>query len=683
MTVFELCKEYIASRSRNHELCACMLTGGVAAILAASAGLRSNKPLPLKAERSKPASSVNGKEAQAQDKVKVQSFAAAVRRFLALLEIAIPSIRSRESGMLMIISLLLISRTFLSLRITSVAAAVDKSAISGNPATVVRVVGLLLCWFAPVALANTTLRYCVGMLGLRLQSNLAHHLHRIYLNNDVFFAVASSHSVKNIDERITRHVASWSRNVAGFFTSILEPLINIVAFSYKVGSTSGSRTLAMVIGYYALFVAIAQKFSPDMEGLVAEQLSREGTLITAHNRLLKYAEELVMSKGQLFHRNLMNQYLESIVQHRSRAAFVQGRYGLMENLFLKYGSRILSNFVCLGVVLSRNTEATSGQDLLALFAETSYVFMKLSQGIGGLVRNCRGFFVLRSLSDEIYELQESIQHAAEVQRTSRRALDDAPKGSAGEIVRGDYIAFENVPIILPTNEMLCRGLTLHVKPGMNLLIVGANGCGKSSLLRLLAGLWPLHGGRIVKPRMDQIYYVPQRPYVPCGTLRSQITYPKQLSELEVSESMLYECLEMAKLEDILSRPHITWDTVFSWSDGLLSLGEMQKLAIARLFYHRPHFAVLDECSSNMDIEIEERLYSMCKQLGISLISITHRRTVWRHHNWVLWFNDLGSFMFSPLSFNEHGTAVLTRVVAATDSSMIGRQVTLDVSDGKQ
>ncbi|ORC84782.1 70 kDa peroxisomal membrane protein [Trypanosoma theileri] len=692
-TFLEACKEYCVSRSSDKVLCR-WLCGSAAAVAVAlltapsreSAMARVNstkREIPVvkqkeeEEEEKEDKEDKGGKYEEEFNKRKYSNTSiSSFKRFLFLLRLAFPSLRSQESGMLLIVSVLLLLRTYLSLRISRISGKLSRDVISCDPASLVKSLIVFFMWCIPTALTNSSIRFCMDTLSLQLQLNVTRYFHEKYLDNKVFFHLAGSHDVEEVDQRITQDIDQWSRNVTSLYTSLFKPIVDIILFSYRVILVGGARSPLLVFAYYNTFAAIAYVLSPNIEEMVDEQLARNGALVTAHQRLIPFAEEVVMTGGQTFHEDLMNRYLSSIVRYDQWASFVRSRYALIETIFLKYGSSVLGYAICGAAVFSKNTEGMSAVELTGIFVETSYLFRNLALAVGDLLKSVKKCFVLRALSNRVYALQEGILRAtAEVNK-----INNSNNGSgSGEIARGEHIEFENVSLILPTREVLCKGLSFYVKPGMNLLIVGPNGCGKSSTVRLLGGLWPLESGRIIKPRNDQIYYVPQRPYMSSGTLRDQITYPQLSSEIGVSESTLLDCLEKAMVDDILLKPNITLDSRLSWADDTLSMGEKQKIAMARLFFHRPRFAILDECSSMMDLEVEEQLYSMCRQLGISLITIAHRRSVWRHHNWILRFDGEGGFMFSPISFEEDGNIVLTRVVYASDPSLLQTTVRLDLS----
>lgn len=97
---------------------------------------------------------------------------------------------------------------------------------------------------------------------------------------------------------------------------------------------------------------------------------------------------------------------------------------------------------------------------------------------------------------------------------------------------GDKISFIDVPILSPNSDVLIPKMKFEIQPGMHLMITGSNGCGKSSLFRILGELWPATGGIVHKPKLDKIFYIPQRPYLPAGTLRDQLIYPDLPSKMK-------------------------------------------------------------------------------------------------------------------------------------------------------
>lgn len=219
----------------------------------------------------------------------------------------------------------------------------------------------------------------------------------------------------------------------------------------------------------------------------------------------------------------------------------------------------------------------------------------------------------------------------------------------GNIIESEDIEFTDVPIVSPNGDVLVRKLSFFVKPHEHLLIVGPNGCGKSSLFRILGGLWPVYGGTVQKPPSSDIFYIPQRPYLSRGTLRQQIIYPdslRQMRDKAVTDKDLYKILQKVEIEQIVERDG-GWDAEEEWRD-VLSGGLQQRVAMARLFYHAPKYAILDECTSSVTLEIEKAMYDNAKALNITLMTVSHRRSLWKYHDNILQFDGQGHYIFTKL-----------------------------------
>jgi len=185
-------------------------------------------------------------------------------------------------------------------------------------------------------------------------------------------------------------------------------------------------------------------------------------------------------------------------------------------------------------------------------------------------------------------------------------------------------------------DELLESLSFIVHSGEHLLITGPNGIGKSAVARIVAGLWPAYRGLVSRPRtigMDGIMMLPQRPYLSTGTLRDQVIYPH--TEIDMKDAgrrdlELSQVLEDARLGYLPDREG-GWDTRKDWKD-VLSGGEKQRMGIARLLYHEPRYAFLDESTSAVSQDVEGLLYERTKAKGITLITISTRASLRKYHS---------------------------------------------------
>lgn len=619
------------------------------------------------------------------------------QKFWFLVNIAVPSWKGAEAKILAATLALLLLRTVVAVKIAQTTGSLGRAAAGGHIRQLFKEIALYIASVIPASVLNVTLDYMSQMLEVRFRVNVTKYFHTRYLKNKVFFRLAGLHLIGNIDQRLTEDIDFWSRMSSRLFSSVLRPLIEALTFTVILSRQTGRKGPALTWSYYLTFVYAAFHWAPNIDWLAHQRLEKEGAFRTAHQNVLAFAEEICMTKGTDYQKTLLNKLFKDVTDQSRYAAYVHARFNLLDHFYNRYGASLLGFIVC-GMSIAKSDPNITQGELMGRYSQVSYEYQVLSKAVGRLLWNWKLFLAVNGYTQRVFQLEEAVTLAdiqmerQQAQLGQRRKSNSAilsqedlttleNEETYGRISLGEHIEFIDVPLTLPNNEVLCADISFYVKPGMNLLIMGPNGCGKSSTFRLLGELWPLRGGRIIKPVMEEMYYVPQRPYMFDGTLFEQIIYPHKAKDVLVSESEAFGYLEKAGLGYLLRRSSFSWNTCLSWTDDTLSLGEKQRLAMARLFYHRPRFAILDECTSLIDLDVERQLYETCAELGISLITIAHRRSVWKYHNYILYFDGCGSYMFSPLRVEMDGAVlVLKNVQSATDEKKIGTEFTLRMSD---
>jgi putative ATP-binding cassette transporter len=240
------------------------------------------------------------------------------------------------------------------------------------------------------------------------------------------------------------------------------------------------------------------------------------------------------------------------------------------------------------------------------------------------------------------------------------------------IEREEHASLELVDVTLQTPRLertLVTGVSLSVEDAQGLLIVGASGGGKSSLLRAVAGLWNSGSGTIRRPSLDQMLFLPQRPYMIVGTLREQLLYPNV--DRDIDDQELREVMESVNLPQIIERCG-GFDAELDFSK-VLSVGEQQRLAVARVLLAKPRYVVLDEATSALDVENEDQLYGELQALETTLISVTHHHSLVKYHGQVLELSGDGGWTLTAAESYSSGDVLEGRVDATKNDGRRARR----------
>jgi putative ATP-binding cassette transporter len=255
--------------------------------------------------------------------------------------------------------------------------------------------------------------------------------------------------------------------------------------------------------------------------------------------------------------------------------------------------------------------------------------------LGGLVQTATAFgqvqdslsFIISSYTD-IAEWRSVVQRLVGFERALDRMRSQAANGSGIARTDGDgkRLALEGVELDLPDGQPLVAGVNLSLGPGDTALLAGPSGVGKSTLLRAIAGIWPFGHGEIRVPREARILFLPQKPYLPIGTLRAVVSYPMPTGG--VDDPTLSEALDAVGLPDLARR----LDEAGHWALQL-SPGEQQRIAFARALVQKPSWLFLDEATAAVDEATEARLYGLVRERlpATAVFSVGHRRTLRTFH----------------------------------------------------
>ncbi|OCL12978.1 hypothetical protein AOQ84DRAFT_372595 [Glonium stellatum] len=588
-----------------------------------------------------------------------------LHQFLSLLNIMIPRWGSKETGLLLSHGVFLLLRTYLSLVVARLDGEIVRDLVAGNGKAFLWGI-VKWCGIGSFAsYTNAMIKFLQSKVSIAFRTRLTRYIHDLYLNDNLNYYRLSNLDGgvgQGADQFITQDLTLFCASAASLYSSLGKPFVDICVFNYQLFRSLGPLALSGLLANYFLTATILRRLSPPFGKLKAVEARREGDFRALHSRLIANAEEVAFYGGDQMERHFLDKGFKDLKHWMEGIYSLKIRYNMLEDFVLKYswsafGYLITSLPVFLPAwgglggmpELSESGERQSRErSRMKEFITNKRLMLSLADAGGRVMYSIKDLSELAGYTSRVYTLISTLHrvHANAYfpppgTRPELYSLSDVQ----GTIHKGfDGVRLEHVPVVAPNlypmgGDELIESLSFIVHSGEHLLISGPNGVGKSAVSRIVAGLWPTYRGLVSRPRSvgtDGIMFLPQRPYLSTGTLRDQVIYPH--TEVDMKDTgrrdfELSQVLEEARLGYLPDREG-GWDTRKDWKD-VLSGGEKQRMGIARLLYHEPRYAFIDEGTSAVSSDVEGLLYERAKAKGITLITISTRASLKRYHTFTL------------------------------------------------
>ena len=451
--------------------------------------------------------------------------------------------------------------------------------------------------------------------------------------------VLGGDGVDNPDQRISDDIGMFVNLTLSLFIGLLKQVSTLVAFVVILWQLSGA--LDIPVGDTVLSVPGYMVFVTLIYSVVGTWLAHKvgRSLIGLNYDQQRYEADFRFS-------------MVRVRENSESIAFYGGEGPEMQNFQERFGM-VIRNFWALMKRTKLLNFYVNGYAQLAVIVPILMSAPKYFSGdmqLGGFIQTLSAFGRVQDALSYFVEAYDTIaQYVAVIRRlggfTGHMEAAENMQASFGFDSRDDIngLVLQDVQVELPDGRRLFEGLSLAVPAGKYLLVSGNSGCGKSTLLRALAGIWPYGCGNVSLPSGWRTMFLPQRPYLPLGSLRRAIYYPQPVPEKETADlRSLLERFGIGRLADRL-------DDVDDWS-RILSLGEQQRLAFIRILLFRPDIVFLDESTSAMDEQREAEAYDILKELlpEMAVISVGHRSTLFKKHDKRLQLTGSG-WQLSPLA----------------------------------
>lgn len=451
----------------------------------------------------------------------------------------------------------------------------------------------------------------------------------IWLQNKTYYNLQMfGKDTDNPDQRISEDVRQFVEMTLSFGTGILKAFCTFASFVVILYNLSGSLSFTFMgktwtINGYMLWASLLYSvIGTYITHIVGRKLVKinfiqqkyEADFRFSMIRLRESAESVAFYRGEAQEGSVFKQRFKmlldnfwKLVNKQKQLVFLNSGYSQIAIIFpfVVAMNRYLTKEVTLGGLMQVASAFGRVQDSLSYFVD---MYSSIAQWQAVVMRlTCFGHHM-----HDVYQQAERFH----VER----------------FAAADVVEVDNMQINLPDGKPLLENISFTLHPGHNVLIKGVSGSGKSTLLRAISGIWPFVDGKIFLPERDKLMFIPQKSYLPLGTLRAALNYPgnKPIDDTELI--YLMDLCQIGYLKDKL-------DLEADWSH-VLSVGEQQRLAFVRAHIQQPQWLFLDEATSALDEDTEANMYSLLQERlqQTTVVSVGHRSTLNKYHELVLRLN---------------------------------------------
>ena len=474
--------------------------------------------------------------------------------------------------------------------------------------------------------------YIQGKLSLYWRKWLTHRFQHRYFDNINYYRLNFSTDLDNPDQRIAEDINNFTQTSLLLLTILFDSILQLILFSGVLWATSPILMFVLIIYAVGGTLITTLVFGRKLVAINFEQLKREANFRFGLIRVRDNAESIAFYRGQ-------NQEFSRVKQRFTNAFknfnnLIRWQFGLT---IFQNGYQYI-NFVLPFIILAPRIFA--GDLEIGAVTRSQAAFERIGFALGLIINQFDKLSALSAAVNRLSALSEFTENKKSLSNgvNTNILVQESPE-----------LEINHLTVKIPEiSKTVVKDLSISLKQGESLLIMGDSGVGKSSLLRAIAGLWNFGSGNIYRPKPEDILFLPQHPYMILGSLRQQLLYP--YLDKQISNQQLTEVLNTVNLSKIANK-YQDLDTVEDWSQ-LLSIGEQQRLAFARLLLTKPNYAILDEATSALDETNESQLYQQLQQTEITYISVGHNPQLLKYHQQVLEINNKQEWNLYPTNNNE-------------------------------